>query len=124
MWFIFPQLDGLAFSSTSKHYAIKSLEEARAYLAHPVLGPRLRQCAEAALGIEGRSATQIFGTPDDMKLRSCPRPCSPAYQARTLCSTVCSPSFMEASVTSGRFGCWESPEPDLAPTTIYYLITP
>ncbi len=71
MWFIFPQLDGLAFSSTSKHYAIKSIEEARAYLDHPVLGPRLRQCAEAALGIEGRSATQIFGSPDDMKLRSC-----------------------------------------------------
>ena len=71
MWFIFPQLDGLAFSSTSKHYAIKSLEEARAYLDHPVLGVRLLKCAEAALGVEGRSATQIFGSPDDMKLRSC-----------------------------------------------------
>jgi uncharacterized protein (DUF1810 family) len=71
MWYIFPQLDGLAFSSTSKHYAIKNIEEARAYLAHPVLGPRLLQCAEAALGVEGRSAREIFGSPDDLKLRSC-----------------------------------------------------
>ena len=71
MWYIFPQLDGLAFSATSKYYAIKSMEEARAYLEHPLLGPRLRQCAEAALRIEGRSATEIFGSPDDMKLKSC-----------------------------------------------------
>jgi uncharacterized protein (DUF1810 family) len=71
MWYIFPQLDGLAFSSTSKHYAIKSLAEARAYLEHPVLGPRLLECAEAAVGAEGRSATAIFGSPDDLKLRSC-----------------------------------------------------
>jgi uncharacterized protein (DUF1810 family) len=71
MWYVFPQLDGLAFSSTSKHYAIKSLAEARAYLAHPVLGPRLLECAEAAVGVEGRSATAIFGSPDDLKLRSC-----------------------------------------------------
>jgi uncharacterized protein (DUF1810 family) len=71
MWYIFPQLDGLAFSSTSKHYSIKSVEEARAYLAHPVLGPRLRECAEAVVRVEGRSATAIFGSPDDLKLRSC-----------------------------------------------------
>lgn len=71
MWYIFPQLDGLAFSSTSKYYAIKSLDEARAYLAHPVLGPRLVQCAEAALRVEGRSANEIFGPPDYLKLRSC-----------------------------------------------------
>jgi uncharacterized protein (DUF1810 family) len=70
MWYIFPQLDGLAFSSTSKYYAIKGLDEARAYLAHPVLGPRLVACAEAALAVEGRSATAIFGSPDDLKLRS------------------------------------------------------
>ncbi len=70
MWYIFPQIDGLAYSSTAKHYAIKSVAEARAYLAHPVLGPRLRECAEAAIGVEGRSATQIFGSPDDLKLRS------------------------------------------------------
>jgi uncharacterized protein (DUF1810 family) len=71
MWYIFPQLDGLGISSTSKFYAIKSLAEARAYLAHHVLGPRLLQCAEAAVGVEGRSATAIFGSPDDLKLRSC-----------------------------------------------------
>jgi uncharacterized protein (DUF1810 family) len=71
MWYIFPQLDGLAFSSTSKHFAIKSLDEARAYLDHPILGPRLQDCAEVALGVEGRTATEIFGSPDDLKLRSC-----------------------------------------------------
>src|SRR5512137_249298 len=70
MWYIFPQLDGLGFSATAKHYAIKSVEEAQAYLAHPILGPRLRECAEAVLRIEGRSATAIFGSPDDWKLRS------------------------------------------------------
>jgi uncharacterized protein (DUF1810 family) len=71
MWYVFPQLDGLGFSSTAKHFAIKSTEEARAYLEHPVLGPRLLECAEAALAVEGRSATEIFGSPDDLKLRSC-----------------------------------------------------
>ena len=71
MWYVFPQLDGLAFSSTSKRYSIKSVEEAQAYLSHPVLGPRLLECAEAVLRVEGRSAAEIFGSPDDLKLRSC-----------------------------------------------------
>jgi len=71
MWYIFPQLDGLGFSATAKHYAITSIAEATAYLAHPLLGPRLQQCAETVLRIEGRSATAIFGSPDDWKLRSC-----------------------------------------------------
>jgi uncharacterized protein (DUF1810 family) len=71
MWFIFPQFAGLGFSSTSQLYAIKSLDEARAYLAHPVLGPRLRECIEALLQVQGRSAHQIFGSPDDLKLKSC-----------------------------------------------------
>jgi uncharacterized protein (DUF1810 family) len=71
MWYIFPQFDGLAFSSTSKHYAIKSLAEAKAYLDHPTLGPRLLECAEAVVGVEDRSASEIFGSPDDLKLRSC-----------------------------------------------------
>ena len=71
MWYIFPQLDGLGVSPTSRHYAIKSPAEAEAYLRHPVLGPRLLECAEAALGVEGRSATEVFGSPDDLKLRSC-----------------------------------------------------
>jgi uncharacterized protein (DUF1810 family) len=71
MWYIFPQFDGLGFSSTSQRYSIKSVAEAEAYLGHPVLGPRLRECAEAVLRVEGRSAFEIFGSPDDMKLRSC-----------------------------------------------------
>jgi uncharacterized protein (DUF1810 family) len=71
MWYIFPQIDGLAFSSTSKHFAIKSIEEAKAYLEHPVLGPRLLECAEAVVRVKDRSATEIFGSPDDLKLRSC-----------------------------------------------------
>ncbi len=70
MWYIFPQIDGLGFSSTSRRYSIKSLAEAEAYLNHPVLGPRLVECAEAVLNVEGRSALEIFGSPDDMKLRS------------------------------------------------------
>jgi uncharacterized protein (DUF1810 family) len=71
MWYIFPQFDGLGFSTTSRLYSIKSVAEAAAYLVHPVLGPRLRECAEAALAVEGRSAHEIFGSPDDLKLRSC-----------------------------------------------------
>ena len=70
MWFIFPQIDGLGHSPTAKHYAIKGIEEARAYLDHPVLGPRLVECAEAVLAVEGRSVSAIFGYPDDMKLKS------------------------------------------------------
>jgi len=70
MWFIFPQIDGLGHSSTAIHYAIKSVEEARAYLDHPVLGPRLVECAEAVLAVEGRPVSAIFGYPDDMKLKS------------------------------------------------------
>ena len=71
MWYIFPQFDGLGFSPTSKRYAIKSASEATAYLAHPVLGPRLIECVESALAIQGRSAGEIFGSPDDLKLKSC-----------------------------------------------------
>jgi len=71
MWYIFPQLSGLGFSATSKRYSIKSVEEAVAYLCHPVLGRRLKECVEATLGNEGRSAHEIFGSPDDVKLQSC-----------------------------------------------------
>ena len=71
MWFIFPQFDGLGYSSTSKHFAIKNLEEAKAYLEHPILGKRLLACAEVVMGIEGRTAHEIFGSPDDSKLQSC-----------------------------------------------------
>jgi len=71
MWFVFPQIDGLGFSATTQYYAIKSLEEARQYLAHPVLGKRLRECAEAVLAVQGRNISEIFGYPDDLKLKSC-----------------------------------------------------
>ena len=70
IWFIFPQFAGLGTSSTNRHYSIKSLEEARQYLAHPLLGRRLIECSEAVLAIEGRSISEIFETPDDLKLRS------------------------------------------------------
>ncbi|HEX8324300.1 MAG TPA: DUF1810 domain-containing protein [Tepidisphaeraceae bacterium] len=70
MWYVFPQVAGLGQSSTSRFYAIKSPDEARAYLAHPILGPRLIACAEAAVAVEGRSALEVFGSPDDMKLKS------------------------------------------------------
>jgi uncharacterized protein (DUF1810 family) len=70
MWYIFPQVDGLGYSATSKHYAIKSMEEARAYLNNPVLGSRLVECADALMAIEGRSASDILGYPDDLKLQS------------------------------------------------------
>jgi uncharacterized protein (DUF1810 family) len=70
MWFIFPQIAGLGRTATAQRYAIADLDEARAYLAHPVLGPRLAECARALLSVQGRSATQILGTPDDLKLRS------------------------------------------------------
>src|SRR3954467_7500800 len=71
MWYVFPQFDGLGVSATSKHYALKSVAEARAFLAHPVLGPRLLECADAVLRVDGRTATEIFGYPDNMKLQSC-----------------------------------------------------
>ena len=71
MWYVFPEFEGLATSNTSKRFAIKSVEEANAYLAHPLLGPRLLECCEAIIKLERRSAAEIFGTPDDLKLRSC-----------------------------------------------------
>jgi uncharacterized protein (DUF1810 family) len=71
MWYVFPQLDGLGASPTSRLYSIKSEDEARAYVEHPVLGPRLTECAEAILAVDGKSATAILGSPDDLKLKSC-----------------------------------------------------
>jgi len=70
MWFIFPQIAGLGFSPMAQRYAIGSLDEARAYLAHPVLGDRLRACTAAVNGVTGRSAHVLFGSPDDVKFRS------------------------------------------------------
>jgi uncharacterized protein (DUF1810 family) len=71
MWFIFPQLRGLGMSSTARRFGLSGLEEARAYLAHPLLGARLRECTRLVLAVQGRSAHEIFGSPDDLKLRSC-----------------------------------------------------
>ena len=70
MWFIFPQIRGLGSSYTAQHYAIASRAEAGAYLQHPVLGPRLRECTQLVLDVEGRSLHQIFGSPDDLKFCS------------------------------------------------------
>ena len=70
MWFVFPQLRNLGRSATAQHYGIGSMAEAQAYLAHPVLGPRLVECTELVNRVEGRSVHQIFGSPDDLKFRS------------------------------------------------------
>lgn len=70
MWFVFPQIGGLGRSEMARRYAIGSLAEARAYLAHPVLGPRLQECTELVNAIDGRTANEVFGSPDDLKFRS------------------------------------------------------
>ncbi len=70
MWFIFPQIAGLGQSAMSIRFAIASLDEARAYLAHPILGPRLRECVTLVLGVEGRNAVEMFGPVDAMKIQS------------------------------------------------------
>ena len=94
MWFIFPQIEGLGSSPTSRRYAIRSLAEARAYLDHPVLGRRLVECAEATLGVQGRSAHDIFGSPDDRKLQS----------SATLFASVSPPDSVFARVLDRYFG--------------------
>src|ERR1035437_4121812 len=71
MWFIFPQIQGLGHSATATRFAISGREEAVAYLEHPILGPRLRECTRLVTIVEGRSIEQIFGYPDYLKFRSC-----------------------------------------------------
>ena len=71
MWFIFPQIEGLGHSSTAKYYSIKTIGEATEYLMHPILGKRLLECTDIIAGIENKTADEIFGYPDTMKLRSC-----------------------------------------------------
>ena len=71
MWFVFPQLKALGRSATAKHYGLAGREEARDYWDHPLLGPRLLECSRLVLAVEGRTAHDIFGSPDDLKLRSC-----------------------------------------------------
>jgi uncharacterized protein (DUF1810 family) len=70
MWYIFPQFDGLGYSPTAKHYSIKSIDEARQYLDHPVLGKRLLECTEAVIALKGGSLSEVFGYPDDLKFKS------------------------------------------------------
>ena len=71
VWYIFPQIDGLGSSETAKKYAITGLDEGGAYEEHPTLGPRLRECAELVVAVEGRTAEEVFGYPDFLKFRSC-----------------------------------------------------
>jgi uncharacterized protein (DUF1810 family) len=94
MWFIFPQLAGLGVSPMSARFAIASLDEARAYLRHPVLGPRLHECFDVLLQIDGRSAHDVFGSPDDLKLRSC----------ATLFAEVTPPDSVFAQLLERYFG--------------------
>ena len=94
MWFIFPQVAGLGFSSTAERYAIRSRHEAEAYLAHRILGPRLIACAEALLGVHARSAEQIMGFPDVLKLQS----------SMTLFSEVSSPGSVFERVLETYYG--------------------
>ncbi len=70
MWFIFPQIDGLGYSPTARRYSIKSMEEARQYMDHPVLGKRLLECTGTVLALRGGSVSEIFGYPDDLKFKS------------------------------------------------------
>jgi len=71
MWFVFPQLRGLGHSAMAQRYAVASLNEAEAYLKHPILKPRLIECTELVNKVEGRSVNEIFGSPDDLKFHSC-----------------------------------------------------
>jgi uncharacterized protein (DUF1810 family) len=94
MWYIFPQLDGLGHSSTARFYGIKGVEEAQAFIKHEILGPRLRECAEAVLSVEGKTAEEIFGFPDVLKLRSC----------ATLFSQVCEPGSIFERLLQKYYG--------------------
>ena len=100
MWFIFPQLKGLGFSETAKFYGITALDEAAAYLSNPVLGTNLVAISEVLLKINGKSATAIFGTSDDLKLRSCMTLFSKVPNADPVFSNVLDQYFM--GITDAR----------------------
>ena len=108
MWFVFPQIAGLGRSPTAQRYAIASLGEAEAYVAHPVLGPRLRECARVLTELEGRSAEQVFGGLDALKLRSSmtlfarAAPDEPLFRdgARALLRRRGGPGYVGAALTS------------------------
>ncbi len=93
MWFIFPQVAGLGFSETSKFFAIKDLTEASLYLEHPVLGSRLIEISEVLLELEGKTASQIFGSPDDLKLKSCMTLFSSIHNTNPVFETVLNKYF-------------------------------
>jgi len=96
MWFIFPQLRGLGSSPTAERFGIASLEEARAYLAHPLLGERLRECSALVNALQGASAQSIFGYPDDLKFRSCMTLFARAANAHALEGRAAADPFSEA----------------------------
>jgi uncharacterized protein (DUF1810 family) len=96
MWFIFPQLRGLGASPTSQRYAISSLSEARAYLEHPLLGGRLRECTGIVNGIAHRTAGEIFGWPDELKFRSCITLFARAAGAESIFATALATRFNAA----------------------------
>jgi uncharacterized protein (DUF1810 family) len=121
MWFVFPQVDGLGSSSMARRYAIRSRAEAEAYLAHPVLGPRLVECAEAAAAVPGpASALDVFGSPDDLKLRSSATLFA-CVSPRGRCSSGCSTGTSGASGTRRPSAC-SAPRPTpVDPGGVYAL---
>jgi len=108
MWFIFPQLAGLGSSATAQRYAIGSLAEASAYLAHPLLGARLRQCT-ALVAASGRSVADIFGYPDDLKFRSCMTLFAYAAGERSVGGTATAPPGVFGEALQGYFAGEEDP---------------
>jgi uncharacterized protein (DUF1810 family) len=95
MWYIFPQIVGLGFSETSKKYAIQNLQEAEFYLSHEILGKRLVAISEALLKVEGKTAYEIFGSPDDIKLKSCMTLFSLASNTKPIFKEVLEKYFQE-----------------------------
>jgi uncharacterized protein (DUF1810 family) len=93
IWFIFPQIAGLGHSAMAQKFAIGSLDEAKSYLQHPILGPRLRACTQLVLDVNGRSAEEIFGYPDHLKFRSC----MTLFMAAATDNTKCFNLFMSAT---------------------------
>jgi uncharacterized protein (DUF1810 family) len=109
MWFIFPQLQGLGSSATARHYAIASLAEARAYLAHPLLGARLRECTAIVNALEGKTARAVLGHPDELKFRSCMTLFAHAAGASAERASAQGPSAGDAVDAAGGPGSAEQP---------------
>jgi len=103
MWFIFPQVAGLGFSAMAQRYAISSRKEATAYLAHPVLGPRLIECTRLVLGVKDKTIHDILGSPDDLKFRS----------SMTLFSAVADDPIFDAAIARYYAGGKDQPTIDL-----------